>query len=98
MPLTQTVSFKAVVQKNRRIHIPVLIRWRFKLEPGEIFKVHLKLDHRYEDFYGRMSTGGRLTVPKLTAKEFLESEERESLDGYTVEVTLYPVRGEEESE
>jgi len=89
LPLTQSVSFKAVIQKNRRIHIPVMIRWRFKLEPGEIFKVHLKLDHRYEMLYGRMGTDGRLTVPKVTAKEFLESEE-ESLEGYTVEVTLYP--------
>jgi len=91
------VSFKAVVQKNRRIHIPVLIRWRFKLEPGEIFKVHLRLDHRYEVFYGRMGTDGRLTVPKIIAKEFLESEE-ESLSGYIAEVTLYPVRGEEEED
>ncbi len=92
MPLTQAVSFKAVIQKNWRIHIPVLVRWRFKLEPGEVFKVHLKLDHRYEAFYGRMGTGGRLTVPKVTVKEFLKSEE-ESLEGYTVEVTLYPVVG-----
>jgi len=74
LPLTETVSFKAVIQKNRRIHIPVLVRWRFKLEPGEVFKVHLKLGHRYEDFYGRMGTDGRLTVPKVTAKEFLKSE------------------------
>jgi len=92
LPLTQAVSFKAIVQKNRRIHIPVLVRWRFKLEPGEIFKVHLKLDHRYEDFYGRRGTDGRLTVPKVTAKEFLKSEREESLDGYTVEVTLYPTQ------
>ena len=92
MPLTETVSFKAVIQKNRRIHIPVLIRWRFKLEPGEIFKVHLKLGHRYEDFYGRMGADGRLTVPKVTAKEFLKSEREESLNGYTVEVTLYPTQ------
>jgi len=92
------VSFKAVIQKNRRIHIPVLVRWRFKLEPGEIFKVHLKLDYRYEMFYGRMGTDGRLTVPKVTAKEFLESDERESLNGCTVEVTLYPVVGKEEDE
>ena len=54
--------------------------------------MHLKLDHRYEDFYGRMSVDGRLTVPKVTAKEFLESDE-ESLNGHTVEVTLYPVKG-----
>ena len=98
MPLTEAVSFKAVVQKNRRIHIPVLVRWRFKLEPGEVFKVHLKLDHRYEMFFGRMGTDGRLTVPKVTAKEFLESDERESLEGYTVEVTLYPIQGKEEDE
>ncbi len=97
MPLTQAVSFKAVVQKNRMIHIPVLVRWRFKLEPGEVFKVHLKLGRHYEEFYGRMGTDGRLTVPKVTIKEFLKSEE-ESLDGYTVEVTLYPVVGEEEEE
>lgn len=45
-----------------------------------------------------MGTDGRLTVPKVTAKEFLESEGEESLDGYTVEVTLYPVRGKEEDE
>jgi len=65
------------------------------LEPGEVFKVHLKLGHRCEDFYDRIGTDGRLTVPKVTAKEFLKSDE-ESLDGYAVEVTLYPVVGEEE--
>ncbi|MDH5782236.1 MAG: hypothetical protein OEZ35_01025 [Candidatus Bathyarchaeota archaeon] len=98
MPLTQAVSFKAVVQKNRRIQIPVLVRWRFKLEHGEVFKGHLKLGHHFEEFYGRMGTDGRLTVPKVTAKEFLKSEREESLDGYTVEVTLYPVVGEEDEE
>ncbi len=46
---------------------------------GEIFKVHLKLDHRYEDFYGRMDADGRLTVPKVTAKEFLKSEREEQM-------------------
>jgi uncharacterized protein (DUF608 family) len=97
LPLTQAVSFKAVIQKNRRIHIPVVVRWRFKLESGEVFRVHLKLGHHYEEFYGRMGTDGRLTVPKVTVKEFLESEE-ESLEGYTVEVTLYPVLGEEDEE
>ena len=59
--------------------------------------MHLKLDHRCDDFYGCMRTDGRLTVPKVTVEEFLKSEE-ESLDGYTVEVTLYPVMGKEEDE
>ena len=70
------MSFKAVIQKNRRIHIPVVVRWWFKLELGEVFKVHLKLGHRFEDFFGRMGTDGRLTVPKVTGKEFLKSEEK----------------------
>jgi len=45
-----------------------------------------------------MGTDGRLTVPKVTVKEFLKSEREESLNGYTVEVTLYPIVGEEVSE
>jgi len=44
-----------------------------------------------------MGVDGRLTVPKVTVKEFLESDD-ESLIGYIAEVTLYPVRGKEEDE
>ena len=91
MPLTGYVSFKAVIQKNRRIQIPVLIRWRFKLEPSEIFRVELRVGYHSEEFYGRMSKDGRLTVPKLIAEEFLEESEDESLNGYTAEVTLYAI-------
>lgn len=100
MPLTQTVSFKGVVQKNRRIQIPVLIRWKHKLDPSEVFRVRLKLGYHREEFYGRMSADGRLTIPKVVAEEFLKSEkedelesEEESLDGYTAEVTLYAIGG-----
>jgi len=98
MPLTDCVSFKAVIQRNRRIQIPVLIRWRFKLEPSEIFKVDLRVGYRHEEFYARMSKDGRLTVPKVIAEEFLEDSEEESLSGYTAEVTLYPPWEEEEDE
>ena len=42
-----------------------------------------------------MSRDGRLTIPKVIAEEFLESEE-ESLNGYTAEITLYPTQTEEE--
>ena len=91
VPLTEYVRFKAVIQKNRRIQIPVLIRWRFKLEPGEIFKVDLRVGYHSEEFYGRMSRDGRLTVPKVNAEAFLRGEE-ESLNGCTAEVTLYPIK------
>jgi len=51
--------------------------------------VHLKLGHRYEDFYGRMGADGRLTVPKVTAKGVLEVRERREFErvhsgGYVV--------------
>ncbi len=98
MPLTGYVSFKAVIQKNRRIQIPVLIRWKHKLEPGEIFNVNLKLGYHREDFYGRMSKDGRLTIPKVIAEGFLDESEEESLNGYTAKVTLYPIEEEEEDE
>jgi len=96
MPLTDCVSFKAVIQRNRRIQIPVLIRWRFKLEPGEIFKVDLRVGYPHEEFYARMSKDGRLTVPKVIAEEFLEDPEEDSLSGYTAEVTLCPIWEEDE--
>jgi len=61
-----------------------------------MFRVELKVGYDREEFYGRMSKDGRLTVPKVNAKEFLEESEEESLNGYTAEVTLYPIRGEED--
>ena len=44
-----------------------------------------------------MSRDGRVAIPKVIAEEFLESE-KESLDGYTAQVTLYPIGVEEEDE
>ena len=91
MPLTGYVSFKAVIQRNRRIQIPVLIRWKHKLEPGEVFRVELRVGYGREEFYGRMSKDGRLTVPKVIAEELLEDSEEETLEGYTAEVELYAI-------
>lgn len=92
MPLTHWVEFKAVIQRNLRLQIPVLVRWRFKLEPAEVFRVDLRIGYHSEKFYARMSRDGRLTIPKVIAEEFLEEEEElEALFGYTAEVTLYPI-------
>jgi len=98
VPLTGYVSFKAVIQRNWRIQIPVLIRWKHKLEPGEIFRVELKVGYGREKFYGRMSKDGRLTVPKVIAKELLKESEEETLEGYTAGVALYVIRREKEDE
>lgn len=41
MPITETVQFLARLQKLNRIQIPVEVRWRFKLEAGELLNVRV---------------------------------------------------------
>ena len=64
MPLERKESFIARLQKNNRIQLPVLIRWKYKLDPGEIFHVRVE-NSEWEYFYARLSRDGRLTVPKI---------------------------------
>ena len=89
--LTEPVTFKARIQKGYRIQVPVLIRWMFKLEPGEIFLVRVWLGYP-EEFYARLTRDGRIYIPKVVVDEFIEyhSIEESSIEGYTVEVTLRP--------
>jgi len=49
---------------GNRLTVPVEIRWRFKLEPGEIYFIRLKFaDWGSEEFYARFQKGGQITVP-----------------------------------
>ena len=100
MPLTETVRFKAVVQKHRRIQIPRLVRWRFKLDPGEVFAVTVAPVRSFvdEQFYAKMSSDGRVTVPKLQASILTAKLEEQTLEGYAVEVWLSPIQAEKEDE
>jgi len=41
MPVTETVMFLAKMQKLNRVQIPVEVRGRYKLEPGELLKVRI---------------------------------------------------------
>lgn len=44
--------------------VPVEVRWRFRLEPGEVYHVRLGfLEWGSAEFYARLQKGGRLTVP-----------------------------------
>jgi len=65
MPLTESVGFLARLQKLNRIQIPVEVRWRYKLEPGELLKVEVHpvggLDS--EGFVARLLADGRITIP-----------------------------------
>ena len=96
MPLTEAVRFKAMLRKGRRVQIPRLIRWRFKLDPGEVFEVTVRPVGSFADesFYARMSRDGRITVPKLQAEILAERIEEETLEGYAVDVTLSPIEEE----
>ena len=59
------VAFLAKLQARNRLQVPVEIRWRFKLAPGEILHVSVSptAGYRRQDFYARLQRGGRLTVP-----------------------------------
>ncbi len=90
MPLTESVSFKAVLQKGNRIQIPRLVRWQFKLEPTQILKIRVESEAPYldEEFLGCMNKDGRITIPKLIVN--LLKEEETNLEGQVFRVTLNP--------
>ena len=92
MPLGEGEHFPARLQKWNRIQIPVLIRWKHKLERGEVVyvKVYSPESYRDETFYVRLLKDGRVTVPKLVT-ELLEIK-----PGDVVYVTLYPSKQTEE--
>ena len=63
-----------------------MIRWKNKLESGEILSVYVRnpRTHTSESFYVRLSKNCRFTVPRIIV-ERIEAE-----PGDVLEVTLYP--------
>jgi hypothetical protein len=95
MPLTEPVSFNAVLQKGNRVQVPRLIRWQFKMEPQQVLKVKVKVGHSFgneETFYARMNRDDRIAIPKLTL-ELLTNEDEESLVGSVFGVELELAEG-----
>jgi bifunctional DNA-binding transcriptional regulator/antitoxin component of YhaV-PrlF toxin-antitoxin module len=78
-------TFTAKIQKALRIQIPVLLRWKYKLDPGTILKVELTRTSplRKTRFYARLQKSGRLAIPKLVA------ETNELKKGDVVEATIW---------
>lgn len=64
----------------------VLIRWKHKLEVGEVLRVYIFFTQKsgHEGFYARMNRDGRFTIPKVVVEE-LGIEH-----GDMIKVTLYP--------
>ena len=94
VPLSGEERFPARVQRYNRVQIPVLVRWRHKLEQGEVLYVRVYKPKSYgdEEFYARVLEGGRITIPKLVVG-LLEVEA-----GDVVYVTLFAERPAEEDE
>lgn len=96
--MTEPVSFKARVQRYNRIQIPVKVRWAYRLEPSEVFRVDLRIGYHCEEFHGRMSKDGRLTIPLRIAEQWLHPGDPlyTALAGHMAKVTLYPIHSAEE--
>jgi len=93
LPLTRDEEFLAKVQKGNRIQVPRLIRWMYRLDPGEILMAEVQAGiGNYKTFYAQLNRDGRFTVPKIIVEE-LKVE-----PGHTVEVTLFYTGEAEESE
>lgn len=91
MPLTESVVFKAVLQRGNKVQVPRLLRWQYRMEPGQVLRVEVRGVEfsGCERFLGRMRRDGRLTIPLLTLK-LLRGDEEGSLEGCVLEVTLEP--------
>lgn len=73
MPVSENMWLHVKLLSENRVQIPVLVRWKFKLEPGEVLKVEVSpmRSHASETFFARLQKEGRITVPAQVAV-FLE--------------------------
>ncbi len=91
MPLTEKVQFEVRLHRFNRLQIPKLIRWRYKLEPWQIVKITINnpsVWNSRQQYLGRMTKDGRITIPKLTLTHLLG--DRPDQDAYALKVTLEP--------
>jgi len=89
VPLTRRVTFRRMLQMGDRVQIPKLIRWEFKLEIGQVLRVGFSVPNMFRDwqfFYAKMEKDGRVLIPREILS--IWQDEKTSLTGYIVEVTL----------
>jgi len=91
MPVRETEVFLARVEVGFRVQIPVLVRWRNKLEPGEVLKVTITYNFNSYSFYARCRRDYRITIPRLVV-DYLGLKPR-----VVVEVRIHGERVEEEN-
>jgi len=90
MPVLEIERFMGRLQRGNRVQVPRLIRWRHKLEPGEVLYVEVydREQYRRQKFYVRLSRDGRFTIPKVVA----EASGAEA--GSLLEITLFHLQDE----
>jgi hypothetical protein len=74
------------------VQIPKLIIVEFKLEPYQVLRVGFTIPDRFkgwQSFLAKMEKAGRISIPKEILS--IWQDERASLPGCIVEVTLEPV-------
>lgn len=81
VPISENTWFHAKLQSGNCVQIPVLVRWKFKLEPSEVLKVKVSpvRSRGSETFFARLQKGGRITVPTRVAT-FLELKPGDVVD------------------
>ncbi|HEX7482318.1 MAG TPA: hypothetical protein VF350_02480 [Candidatus Bathyarchaeia archaeon] len=91
MPLTVKVTFEAVLEKGKRLQIPKLIRWQFKMEQNQVLRVGVSPKGiwgvGFKFFYAKMDKQGRILIPKLTLA-LMANKENPNLEGYIFDVWL----------
>ena len=100
MPLDESVSFNVMLQKGNRIQVPRLIRWHYRIEPGQVLKINInfKDEHGSEEFLACMSKDGRIAIPKLTIKLLKqETDKLSSLHNSVFEITLGPPKPQQKT-
>lgn len=91
LALDRVVVFSALLQKEGRFQVPVLVRWQFKMDCVQVLWVRVRCEDPYsgaECFYGKMRRDGRFQVLKLT-RELLEGKAG-NLVGRVLKVELGP--------
>jgi hypothetical protein len=91
LPLTQKVTFKAILKKRNLFQVPHFVKRQFKLETTETLKVTVNVQNllrSQESFFANIQTKGRIQIPQLTID--LLRHDYPSLEGYVIEVTLEP--------
>jgi hypothetical protein len=91
MPLSQRVTFQAMIQKGNKVQIPKMIRWQFKIETDQTLKVTAAsqtLGTGEQVFYAKMTKDGRIPIPKLII--VIIKREKPNLLGYVLQITVEP--------